>query len=314
MRVYEFARNKDLKSKEVVAICHELGIEVKAQSKLSDEQVVLLEGLLNQKLVASNIEQLNLLNEKVILTENKIEPLKDGKYVGYVVSECEPFTKLGELGKKTAEFIEQTQKDGHVPVVILPKYGFIREEMECVVTVKIDQQVASMWQMVKEGVTYLFLDNEFYFNRDKIYGYEDDVARFSFFNRGVLECLPLLKLQIDEFYLNDWHTSLFALLLKVEYGHQGYYRQVKTILNIHNLDHQGWCEVDQLSDVLGVGEEYYYSGLMRMGECVNLLKSGIETADEICLSRVSQLQMKCSEMVASGMSAVLERNLKSKSG
>ena len=310
MRVYEFARNRGIQSKEVVMICQELGIEVKAQSKLNNKQLEILE----KRLGVGNIKQLEILNDEVVLTAPELETSQVGKYIGYMVSECEPFTKLGELGKKTTEFIEQTQKDGHFPVVILPKYGFIHEDLECLVTVEVGRRTASMWRLVREGVTYLFLGDEFYFNRDGIYGYEDDVARFAFFNRGVLECLPLIGMKIDEFYLNDWHTSLFALLLKTDYGRQVYYDQVKTVLNIHNLDYQGWCEVNQLRDVLGVGEEYYHSGLMRMGEAVNLLKSGIETADKICLSDLGQLQLKCNKMVASGMSAVLERNLKSKSG
>ena len=42
MRVYEFARNYGMTSKELVAICHEIGIEVKAQSKLDETQLATL--------------------------------------------------------------------------------------------------------------------------------------------------------------------------------------------------------------------------------------------------------------------------------
>ena len=48
MRVYEFARKYNMTSKEVVTVCQELGIEVKAQSKLNDESLEVLNGRLSQ--------------------------------------------------------------------------------------------------------------------------------------------------------------------------------------------------------------------------------------------------------------------------
>jgi hypothetical protein len=51
-----------------------------------------------------------------------------------------------------------------------------------------------------------------------------------------------------------------------------------------------------------------------MGDAVNLLKSGIETADKIALSPLSKEQMTHEGMIQSGISFVLESNLSAKAG
>ena len=49
MRVYEFARNYEMTSKELVGICQELGISVKAQSKLDEKQLSALSQHFNRE-------------------------------------------------------------------------------------------------------------------------------------------------------------------------------------------------------------------------------------------------------------------------
>ena len=41
--------------------------------------------------------------------------------------------------------------------------------------------------MEHEGVTFYFIDNEQYFKRDGVYGYEDDGERFAFFSKAVVQ-------------------------------------------------------------------------------------------------------------------------------
>jgi len=308
VRVYEFAREMNKKSKEVVAICQSLGIRVKAQSGLNVKQLENLKHYFNET-------SKNLIggSEPTAVKRDELE----NKSVAYIVCECEPFTNFGKLGKRSAEIIKEIQKQGNNPVVILPKYSFIKKKnldhiLDVSVQVGHNLHQGSVFQLTKAGVTYLFIDDDFYFSREKIYGYEDDVERFTFFNRAILNCLPLLQDPIYDVYLNDWQTSIFALLLKVEYSQQAYYRQIKTNLTIHDLTYQGWCEAKLLSEVLGISEEYYTNGLTRLGSAVNLLKSGIETADTISLTKSSESQMKSAELVETGLNAILERNLKFK--
>lgn len=301
MRVYEFARKYNMTSKEVVSVCQELGVEVKAQSKLSEEAL----GMLNGRLGQGKDTEVQEVVKPVAVKRQKIK-----KPMLYVVTECEPFTNLGELGKSAAAFV--AEQEGQV-IVALPKYLSVTAEfgnemdwiMDLPVKFGVHEARASIFKLVKENVTYLFVGNDHYFHREDIYGCEDDAERFAFFNRAILDVLPLLGLQVGEIQVNEWHTSMLPLILHVDYNQHPYYSKVKTTLNIHNLEYQGWYDATILPNVLGISREYYENGLTRMGDAVNLLKSGIETAHKVVLTDISREQMNLDDMVNSGISAVL---------
>ena len=118
MRVYEFARNYGMTSKELVAICHEIGIEVKAQSKLDETQLATL---------SRHICRGKDTNETIETTPKVVKKSREAKTIAYVVTKCEPFTSLGEFGKAAAAFATQTIKDGRSLIIALPKYKEITE-------------------------------------------------------------------------------------------------------------------------------------------------------------------------------------------
>ena len=59
-----------------------------------------------------------------------------------------------------------------------------------------------------------FIDNERYFNRPDIYGYDDDGERFAFFSKAALSLMAGLGLQPDVVHCHDWQTALVPLLMK----------------------------------------------------------------------------------------------------
>lgn len=309
MRVYEFARNYDMSSKELVGICQELGIGVKAQSKLDEMQVATLSRHICRG--KDTVEGLEETNPKVMKKQKAV------KHVAYVVTECEPFASLGSLGQAAATFVEESINHERPLTVVLPKYKSVTEayghEMKWLTNLPIklglEETHASLFKLVKDSVTYLFIGNDHYFGRDDIYGYEDDEVRFAFFNRAVLEALPYLEVEISDIYVNDWHTSMIPLILDVDYKYHSFYQKVKTTLTIHNLEYQGWYSADILPNVLGISRQYYDNGLTRMGDAVNLLKSGIETASYIQLNELSKEQLKLPQMQDSGMVSVIESKL-----
>jgi len=79
--------------------------------------------------------------------------------------------------------------------IILPKYKAIpanlKERIRHIkhIYVKLDwrNQYCGIEESECKGVPVYFIDNEYYFGRDGIYGYSDDeVERFAFFCRSVL--------------------------------------------------------------------------------------------------------------------------------
>ena len=308
MRVYEFARKYDMTSKAVVALCAGLGVEVKAQSKLNDEVLELLD----ERFGRGKDTEAQVSSKPVV-----VKKVRAKKTVVYVVTECEPIISVGELGKTAASYVQEISNQATPVIVVLPKYQAITEtygnEIEWVMDLPVkvgNHEVrASIFKLVKEAITYLFVGNDYFFNREKIYGHEDDAKRFAFFNRTILDVLPLIGTQVGEIIVNEWHTSMLPLMLKVDYDNHPYYSKVKTTLTIHNLEYQGWYDAKVLPDVLGISAHYYENGLTRMGDCVNLLKSGIETAHKVVLTEISAEQMKLSEMIDSGISGILENKL-----
>ena len=267
MRVYEFARNYGMTSKELVAICHEIGIEVKAQSKLDETQLATL---------SRHICRGKDTNETIETTPKVVKKSREAKTIAYVVTECEPFTSLGELGKTAAAFATQTIKDGRSLIIALPKYKEITEVygttmewlMDLPIKVGSTEARASLFKLVQDSVTYLFIGNDRYFTREEIYGYEDDAERFAFFNRAVLEALPYLGTKISEIYVNDWHTSMIPLILNVDYKYHSFYQKVKyrryTILDILSYEClTSFLPFDRMNDIynrhLKLVESYLYA-------------------------------------------------------
>ncbi|MGV2787949.1 starch synthase, partial [Clostridium perfringens] len=127
--------------------------------------------------------------------------------------------------------------------VVLPKYRGIPDDYlermahvgETRVRVGWREQYCGIESLVEDGVTIYFVDNEYYFGRDGIYGYMDDGERFSFFNRAVLEILPVIGFQPDVLHCHDWHTAMIPLLLEDVYRHDPYYAGIRTVFTIHNL-------------------------------------------------------------------------------
>ena len=106
--------------------------------------------------------------------------------------------------------------------VILPKYGTISEEFkkemkkikEFTVSVGWRNQYCGIEELTYQGVTYYFVDNEYYFKREHLYGYFDDGERFAYFNRAVLETLAHLDFFPDVLHCHDWHTAMIPYLLR----------------------------------------------------------------------------------------------------
>ncbi|MCL1949099.1 MAG: glycogen/starch synthase [Turicibacter sp.] len=341
MKVYEIAKEYQLASKELVRICaEELSFAVKAQNKLTDEQhqavlvylkkagVAPAAGETTHEVKAAKSQNASEMEGGVKskakssakkASHKKSENPEPKNTIAYIVSECEPFTNLGDLGEKTLEAVRQTTANGENAIVVMPHYQQLHvapETLEWVMDIPVYlgsiQHRASISRLQGHGITYLFVGNEYFFGREGIYGHEDDLERFAFFNRGALAALPYLAKGIKEVQLNDWHTSIFALLQKIAYGDHPYYKGIKTVLNINDLSYQGWYGPEILTNVLGIAHEFYTNGLTRMGDSVNILKSGIETADIIRLTRKSQGQVAEANIMESGISSIVNNKLTEK--
>ena len=94
--------------------------------------------------------------------------------------------------------------------------------------------------LVKPGeVPVYFIENDYYFSRGALYGFDDDNERFAFFGKAVLDMLAMLDFYPDVIHCNDWQTGPVCMYLKEMYNKVTEYSKIKTLFTIHNLQYQG---------------------------------------------------------------------------
>lgn len=216
----------------------------------------------------------------------------------FAAGEAYPFVKTGGLGD-VAHSLPKSLKKGGIDVrVILPKYSQIgdryRSEMVELGHTYVDlgwrQIYCGVDEMAYEGVTYYFIDNEYYFNREKVYGEFDDCERFSFFCKGILASLQLIGFEPDLIHCNDWHTGLLPVYLD-DYKKGGLFSETKSLYTIHNLRFQGIFKSEVLEDVVPLSiEDYYHEDGLKYYDCISFMKGGINYSNMI--STVSETYSK----------------------
>jgi starch synthase len=206
-----------------------------------------------------------------------------------VASEANPFAKTGGLGDVVYSLSKEEAKLGHEVSIVIPKYGSLLNvpdvEIEYVTTVPVQlswrEQVARIYRTKYEGVTYFFIDNEYYFGREGLYGYYDDMERFAFFTIAVRNMLEVIPYQPDVIHIHDWQPGMLPTLIKEQNKNNPFYAKMKFVLTIHNPAFQGMFDVSLLEDFYSLPRELYDSGLVRFYDKVSSLKAAIMTVDKI---------------------------------
>ena len=207
----------------------------------------------------------------------------------FAAAECEPFIKTGGLADVLGSLPKNLKNRGIDTRVILPKYKDIPEhfrmEMKHVTdfTVEIGwrKQYCGIESLEYKGITYYFVDNEYYFNRDGLYGFYDDGERYAFFCRAILEALPQINFKPDVLHCHDWHTGPVSVLLKDKYIHNSFYENMHTFYTIHNLKYQGIFPASVLGELLGLDNSYFTSDKLEHFGNISYMKAGIVYSDVI---------------------------------
>jgi starch synthase len=207
----------------------------------------------------------------------------------FVGSEAVPFAKTGGLADVMGSLPKELNRQGLDVRVILPKYGNIppvfQEAMISVAAFDVyvgwRKQYIGIETLQHDGVTFYFVDNEYYFKRSGLYGYGDEAERFAFFCRGVIEALPVLDFQPDVIHCHDWQTGMIPVLLKAHYSHLPFFGHMKTISTIHNLKYQGVFSQPLMKDLFGLSEDHFTGLALELHGGASFLKGGLLYADRI---------------------------------
>ncbi len=207
----------------------------------------------------------------------------------FAASEAHPFIKTGGLGDVMGALPKSLIKLGVDVRVVIPKYKNIKDEFKqklqfikwFTVPVGWRNQYCGVFQYQYKGVIYYFIDNEYYFNRDGLYGYFDDGERFAFFNRAVLEFIKQVDWQPDLINCNDWQTGMVPVLLNLEYKKDLFYSKIKTVFSIHNLLFKGSFSPKVLPELFGYDYMPLVNGSVELDGSVSFLKGGLNYCDQI---------------------------------
>lgn len=227
--------------------------------------------------------------------------------------ESVPFASTGGLGEVAGSLpkaLNDAKGNGIECRVILPLYSRTgreyRDKMRFLGTRTVDvswrKQYMGLFELRHNGVTYYFIDNEFYFARDDLYGYYDDGERFSFFSRAVFEALELMDFVPDVIHANDWQTALIPVFQNSLYKRDF----MKTVFTVHNIEYQGYYDPDAFDAIIGLPESDRY--LLEFGEGINLMKGGIEGANIFSTVSPSYAEELKDPAFAFGMDGIVRRN------
>ncbi|MBD7916464.1 glycogen synthase GlgA [Clostridium sp. Sa3CUN1] len=207
----------------------------------------------------------------------------------FVASESDPFIKTGGLGDVIGALPVALKNLSNDVRVIIPNYRDIKDEIKVklkyidnfMVKVGWRNQYCGIFEYDYEGVKFYLLDNEYYFKRSGLYGYYDDGEKFAFFSRAVLEFLKHIEWTPDILHCNDWQAAMVPVLHKLEYIKEEKFKDIKTVLSIHNLFFKGMFSPQMLSELFGYDYEVFNNGSLEHNGAISFLKGGINYSDKI---------------------------------
>ena len=182
----------------------------------------------------------------------------------FCASESNPFAASGGLGDVAGSLPKALVKNGVDCRVVMPLYGDLkfRDKLTYVTNFSVPvgwrSQYCGLFTCQWDGVTFYFLDNEYYFRRSGLYGFYDDGERFAFFSRAILEMLFYTDFVPDVINANDWQTALVPVFLNLYYRKYG---------------------LDILEDTCGIGRRDAH--IVEYDGCANFMKGAIETSDKV---------------------------------
>ena len=182
-----------------------------------------------------------------------------------------PFAKTGGLADIVGSLPIALEAMGVDARVIMPKYR----------SVKIDGKETKIGKNVK---VYL-VEHDDYFNRKDLYGdkygdYADNLDRFAFFSRQVLERCIKENFKPDIIHCSDWQTALIPVYLNTIYKYDPFFENTRTLFTIHNIAYQGLFSKDDFPK-MGLDWALFHIHYFEFYGKINLMKAGIVYADAV---------------------------------
>ena len=211
------------------------------------------------------------------------------KKVLFAAAEGLPYIKSGGLADVIGSLPAALNNEGLEVSVVLPLYSqIIRKhfddlELEGAFKLKLGMFNSNVriFSQIHQGVKYYFIENSKYFERENLYGYDDDGERFSFYCHAIYQMCLALQYYPDVIHSHDWHTGMLPVLGKMYYGNYKYISEARHIYTIHNIAYQGNFAHPMLESCLDLPHYLYDNGALRFNDGISFMKAGIVYADKV---------------------------------
>lgn len=201
--------------------------------------------------------------------------------VAICASEMVPFAKTGGLADVVGALPLKLETLGQDVIVVMPKYRCVQQPKFKIQRVK--QGVSC--STVGNNVKVYFIENEAYFDRENLYGdktgdYKDNLDRFVYFCRAALDLFAEINFRPDIIHVHDWQSCLIPVYLRTLYNDKPFYKNIKTLLTIHNIGYQGLFAKEEFPK-LGLDWGLFHMEMLEFYGKVNILKGGMVFSDLI---------------------------------
>lgn len=228
----------------------------------------------------------------------------------HVSAECYPVAKAGGLGDVVGALPKYQTKAGHYAKVVMPMYRtkFLYEN-DWTVDFKGQTNMGNWffeYTVIKEvtnklGFDLFLIDIHGLTDREKIYGYDDDVERFTAFQIAFVNWLSTWEHKPGVIHCHDHHTALIPFMLQYCYQYRGM-NDIPTVLTIHNAQYQGWMGWDKSNYIPAY--DTWKAGLLEWSNNINPLACGIKCAWKV--TTVSWSYLEELRYSANGLEALFE--------
>lgn len=212
----------------------------------------------------------------------------------HVSSECAPWAKTGGLGDVVGALPDALARaqPGVQAAAVLPYYRAAKTALAKRNLSPIDTGVVADVNLgaTTARVRFLRVDqpnrapvffaaNDAAFDRDGLYGFDDDPLRFILLCKAVVGVgSKLLGGPPDILHAHDWHAALIPGLVAT--NARALLPNTRTAMTLHNLAYQGICSKDTLP-ITGLPWDVFHLDAYEWYDHVNLLKGGIACADAV---------------------------------
>lgn len=172
----------------------------------------------------------------------------------FVSPEVYPLAKVGGLSDVAYALPKALKKLNQDIRIVMPKYAWIEDDYKKILDFSLSFRGKNEKMVVKSGsingVPLYLLENQTYFDVETVYTNDrENLFRFSFFSRVVVEMLRHIDFKPEVIHCNDWHNGLVPVYLKVMREEVPRLKGMAVLFTIHNLKYQGFCPRISLSDI-----------------------------------------------------------------